>query len=301
MAEQKAGGFSTKYRFTAKEQDALTGLHYFGARYYDPAIGIFHGVDAWAEKYPSWSSFVYTMNNPVRYIDPTGNGTESTHIDDQGKVIAVIKDGDNSVYQHGKNADGKSITKYQFEKRYEKHGTSANGTKVGETLTPYSFMGDNGHAVEGAIIDLNDNSGQNFIDKEIVGSNLGLVEYMSNATRGEEYDFKTRGIDERPEGMSRAQFTYRGMKFNEKIASARDIGNYGAGFVAGNNGLDWGTARIGFDALESYQQGSLSSEGRATQSAQRLGHSLGYSRYQAKEFKRNWERATERFPRGPKF
>ncbi|GAA4142740.1 hypothetical protein GCM10022216_23980 [Sphingobacterium kyonggiense] len=30
----------------------------------------------------------------------------STHIDENGKVITVIDDGDNSVYQHGKNADG---------------------------------------------------------------------------------------------------------------------------------------------------------------------------------------------------
>lgn len=29
------------------------------------------------------------------------------------------------------------------------------------------------------------------------------------------------------------QYHYRGMPFNGKIASARDIGNYRAGFVAG--------------------------------------------------------------------
>jgi RHS repeat-associated protein len=72
LAEQKAGGYSTKYRFTGKEVDEETGLYYFGARYYDPRISLWYGVDPMAEKYPSWNSFNYTMNNPIRFIDPNG-------------------------------------------------------------------------------------------------------------------------------------------------------------------------------------------------------------------------------------
>ncbi|MBK7303487.1 MAG: hypothetical protein IPI90_09580 [Saprospiraceae bacterium] len=49
MAEQKAGGYSTKYRFTGKEVDEETGLYYFGARYYDPRISLWYGVDPLAE------------------------------------------------------------------------------------------------------------------------------------------------------------------------------------------------------------------------------------------------------------
>jgi RHS repeat-associated protein len=80
--QQKAAGYSTPYKFTRKELDAEiyavvenigTGLYYFGARYYDPSLGIFHGVDAMAGKHPNMSPFVYTANNPIRYIDPDGN------------------------------------------------------------------------------------------------------------------------------------------------------------------------------------------------------------------------------------
>jgi hypothetical protein len=53
------------------------------------------------------------------------------------------------------------------------------------------------------------------------------------------------------------------------IASARDIGNFGAGYIAGNNGLTWGTARLGFDALQSKQQGTFATEGQTTQMAQK--------------------------------
>ncbi len=72
LAEQKAGGYSTKYRFTGKEVDEETGLYYFGARYYDPRISLWYGVDPLAEKAPSWNSYRYGFNNPIRMIDPTG-------------------------------------------------------------------------------------------------------------------------------------------------------------------------------------------------------------------------------------
>jgi len=79
LAEQKAGGYSTKYRFTGKEVDEETGLYYFGARYYDPRISLWYGVDPMAEKYLSWNPFNYTMNNPIRFIDPTGMETEESN------------------------------------------------------------------------------------------------------------------------------------------------------------------------------------------------------------------------------
>jgi RHS repeat-associated protein len=61
-------------RFTGKELDKEShiGLYYFGARYYDPEVGRFIGVDPLADKYPSWSPYHYTLNNPLRYLDPDG-------------------------------------------------------------------------------------------------------------------------------------------------------------------------------------------------------------------------------------
>ena len=57
------------YRFTGKEFDKLTGLYYYGARYYDPTIGRFIGEDPVKD---GWNWFVYCSNNPVRYIDSVG-------------------------------------------------------------------------------------------------------------------------------------------------------------------------------------------------------------------------------------
>ncbi len=72
MAEQKAGGFGNRYKFNGKEQDALSGLYYYGARFYDPVVSVWLSVDPLAEKGPEFNPYVYTFNNPIRYMDPDG-------------------------------------------------------------------------------------------------------------------------------------------------------------------------------------------------------------------------------------
>ena len=61
--------------FHGKEQDAATGLQYFGARYYDPAVGRFLGIDPVDYQdgnLHSFNRYAYGNNNPVRYADPDG-------------------------------------------------------------------------------------------------------------------------------------------------------------------------------------------------------------------------------------
>jgi len=62
--------------FHGKEQDASTGLQYFGARHYDPEIGRFLGIDPVGfqdGKLHSFNQYAYGNNNPLRYLDPDGN------------------------------------------------------------------------------------------------------------------------------------------------------------------------------------------------------------------------------------
>jgi RHS repeat-associated protein len=73
MADQRiTASYSSRYTFTGKEQDALTGLQYFGARYYDARISLWYGVDPMAEKALSWTPYNYCLNNPIRLVDPDG-------------------------------------------------------------------------------------------------------------------------------------------------------------------------------------------------------------------------------------
>ena len=69
-------------KFTGKERDAETGLDYFGARYFGGAGGRFTSADApfadqFASDPQSWNLYTYTRNNPLKYVDRTGNILES--------------------------------------------------------------------------------------------------------------------------------------------------------------------------------------------------------------------------------
>lgn len=72
MIEQQTGVYNNPYKFNAKELDKETGLYYYGARYYNPRLSVWYGVDPLAGKMPSWSPFSYGFDNPIRFIDPDG-------------------------------------------------------------------------------------------------------------------------------------------------------------------------------------------------------------------------------------
>jgi RHS repeat-associated protein len=65
-------GSGTKEGFTDKERDTETGLDYFGARYYMPALARWGAVDPLAEKHLEWTPYNYVLNNPLALIDPDG-------------------------------------------------------------------------------------------------------------------------------------------------------------------------------------------------------------------------------------
>jgi len=64
-----------RFAYTGKEHDDITGLTYFGARYYDPEIGRFMSVDpaGFVDHNPmSFNRYLYVNNNPYKYVDPDG-------------------------------------------------------------------------------------------------------------------------------------------------------------------------------------------------------------------------------------
>ena len=69
---------AVRQKFASKERDIETGLDYLGARYYSSAQGRFMGVDPIFLKKERLSDpqrlnlYAYVRNDPLKYIDPTG-------------------------------------------------------------------------------------------------------------------------------------------------------------------------------------------------------------------------------------
>ena len=68
-----SGAFPTSYGYTGQRNDATTGLDYYGARYYDPAIGQFTSADTVRD---GLSRYGYVGGNPTSATDPSGHMTE---------------------------------------------------------------------------------------------------------------------------------------------------------------------------------------------------------------------------------
>jgi RHS repeat-associated protein len=71
-----SGGDVVTSKFTGQEYDEELGLYYYGARYYDPAIGRFISADSIvpsASDAQAFNRYTYARDNPIVYVDPTGH------------------------------------------------------------------------------------------------------------------------------------------------------------------------------------------------------------------------------------
>ena len=71
--EERNNTWNTPYLFNAKEFDEETGMYYYGARYYEPRLSLWMSVDPQWERFPHMSSYSYSFNNPIKFIDNEGH------------------------------------------------------------------------------------------------------------------------------------------------------------------------------------------------------------------------------------
>ncbi|MBU0597140.1 nucleotidyltransferase domain-containing protein [Patescibacteria group bacterium] len=74
------GSEDSNYLFTGQEFDPESELYYYNARYYNPKIGRFISRDNFMGRTGdviSKNRYVYVKNNPLKYVDPTGEEEEN--------------------------------------------------------------------------------------------------------------------------------------------------------------------------------------------------------------------------------
>jgi hypothetical protein len=158
------------------------------------------------------------------------------------------------------------------------------GNIIAKTITQYSGFNEEGQIVKGAVVNLNDSSGKEFLNEKVLGQNLSSIEYGINAFPNQMYDFKSQVA---LNGLTPDQRNNRAMPIDgtilvsqnfsiPTIATARDIGNISAGYVTGVNGVSWGTDRFIFNIVNFVTKPNFQfNEAPVSTSAQQIGWSIG--------------------------
>ncbi|MBS4034929.1 MAG: RHS repeat-associated core domain-containing protein [Ignavibacterium sp.] len=235
-------GANDKYKFTEKERDTETNYDYFGARYYDSELARWTTIDPLADKFPGWSPYNYTLNNPLKYVDPDGREAVKADPDDPeenrfaGKPINnTPKDLSADNYKLGdKNAV--EITK-DASNRVSAIGNAIdkNAPKVLNSLSlvllpvaPQASLVLSTFATAWtAKNDLNtgdfDNSAVSILTTTLSMSKSEAVIYGAQGTQVL-YDF---GCFQKSEIPKSIQKEINGTNFKEQIERYRKLGNYG--------------------------------------------------------------------------
>ena len=107
FVEERNNIWNTPYLFNAKEFDEETGLYYYGARYYEPRLGLWISCDPEEENYPTFNSYCYTANNPIRYIDTDGEKIVSL----RGNIAVTLDRNGKFHFTSNATASIKRVTK----------------------------------------------------------------------------------------------------------------------------------------------------------------------------------------------
>ncbi len=81
-----SGTTPTSFRYTGQRSEMGTiGLYFYGAQFYDPVLSRFTSADSIipdAGSVQAWDRYAYANKNPVKYIDPTGHGSNAVVMHD---------------------------------------------------------------------------------------------------------------------------------------------------------------------------------------------------------------------------
>jgi len=126
-----------RYRYVGKERDDETALYYYGARYYSPWLGRWISPDPAGLK-DGTSFYVYTRDNPVRLVDPTGRQADHPSGDEQKARLSQITSGIRAALRGAGPVGGDVHTAQSFHLSLEAPSFRLSGKPLSGTLHLWS-------------------------------------------------------------------------------------------------------------------------------------------------------------------
>ncbi|MCL6592296.1 MAG: hypothetical protein K6U80_20415, partial [Firmicutes bacterium] len=83
------GELKGNIKFTGKDFDADIGLYYYNSRWYDQETGRFISEDPVFDPNNFNNEYAYVANNPLSYVDPTGNTLVNFELND---IVSFVKE-----------------------------------------------------------------------------------------------------------------------------------------------------------------------------------------------------------------
>jgi len=140
-----------RFGFNGKEKDdevkgTGNSLDY-GARIYDPRIGRWLSLDPERDKYPSWSAYSFSIDNPIKYTDKGGRFVVDPALKEKYPKVALIIENAQLLYNNKelppdvkkalKGVDVQKIFDDNFRDAFEEFST-LNKQQIQEVVAPNS-------------------------------------------------------------------------------------------------------------------------------------------------------------------
>lgn len=236
--------FDNSYKFTGQEEDSETGLYYYGARYYNADFARFMSQDpaVYDERFlemlrdpQSFNSYAYVRNNPIKYIDPSGEYVVETGEIEDGDTADGITTAVNDALGITTTWDEIAIVSF-FEDNF---GTTDPADLVGH----YTFVGSDYVADCTETLDnLNSKHGNEASDHD-----YGLVRLGVYFRQGGPWDLKARSGT-----IFSSDSKYLSYIYHDRLIRWDAPGNIHYGYIMNQAGYSLNTSLIGANLVSSW-------------------------------------------------
>ncbi|HET6444925.1 MAG TPA: RHS repeat-associated core domain-containing protein, partial [candidate division Zixibacteria bacterium] len=152
---EDSGGIVNPYRYTGRAYETKSGLYYYRARFYDPTTGRFTSPDPvnGSISYPHIRHpFIYALNNPFGYTDPTGEAVVTIVVGAiilGGSIFFMLKKLWNMGNQTQQKMTNTAIARRQITNKNTRNvGNLANAVARQQVKNNRRRVGDLAHGTE---------------------------------------------------------------------------------------------------------------------------------------------------------